>query len=126
MSDLTVSSPDLTGFGDFSTAVGEQAAELSIGLSALPVPTGTSGQLSDVLALFLDDLAALIAELINLALAVYLEAANVTKWGVDMVLDFFGGLSAGASGINAAGLTEEPNDCAGSDEVLAGSQQSQY
>jgi len=67
MSDFTVSPPDLTGFGDqiadigdFYAAVGDQAAELSTGLSLLPVPMGTSGQLSGVLALFLDDFFALV------------------------------------------------------------------
>ncbi|MBB4909582.1 hypothetical protein [Actinophytocola algeriensis] len=67
MTDFTVSPPDLTGFsdqiggiGEFYSSVGGQAAELSLGLSTLPVPMGTNGQLSGVLALFLDDFVALV------------------------------------------------------------------
>lgn len=67
MTDFTVSPPDLTGFseqisslGDFYSSVGDEAAELSVGLSFMPVPMASNGQLSGVLPLFLDDFAALV------------------------------------------------------------------
>jgi hypothetical protein len=68
MSDpgFTVSPPDLDGFaaqisdtGGFYSTVGEEAFTLSVSSSVLPIPMGTNGQLSGVLALFTDDFAAL-------------------------------------------------------------------
>lgn len=67
MTDFTVSPPDLTGFseqivslGDFSVSVGNQAAELSVRMSFMPVPMGSNAQLSGVLPLFVDDFAAFV------------------------------------------------------------------
>lgn len=67
MTDFTVSPPDLTGFseqigslGEFYVSVGDEAAELSVDMSLMPVPMGNNGQLSGVLPLFVDDFAAFV------------------------------------------------------------------